>query len=640
MDLLIVDTQHRRTQLSPRFLPTARCEAMSGRDLRGFITNCRTEDLEKLTLRMKDGLGSSKYKPAEYEKLQAIVDAKQLQSTHIAQKVKRTLRTAKKTKESSLLRQHRQVWSRENIKLADAGEKAEAELQGFLGLNGLGSIIDKEVLSELLDHELLLESELDAFRCATVEPIWQLREDLQYRLTEVQHQQQHQPPQPADWEKVLHQVNYVKDQQDAINGKLHTEYLAIEEDILSLGVEESSTKTADCLVPVDQVPEEVLYIDCPYPGLTASLIKEFQSLSEKYQSRLQSVQDRLQGLDRFCGWSADDHLRFQMTVSQYPPDLHNHRALYMDMLQRVFPHRSRQELTDHERSWDWQRFTQTQMRVVAQSWQRDRADLMFKALVTLEEARQAYQEELALHTDRKHQQDICSRLSDKLQKWRAHQEEVARLESAIAGRQQEEKEDRLRREQERDSAMRSLQKEKVKQYYAEKQRRREELERRDQQRLTELRRLMAEQAKRDKERVQFREEALLQRRQEREAQALQRLKEEEERDGRLEALRNQVAVVAEPDPERMMGDTEAWRGRIMQQSGEEEFRLHRPLYHLNTYTDSQIVSDPRVRLEQALRAAGLHDTLYAKEVLSVVQPPRPPRRDTDSTGFKSSTKSV
>ncbi|XP_071196556.1 coiled-coil domain-containing protein 148-like isoform X2 [Salvelinus alpinus] len=613
---------------------------MSGRDLRGFITNCRTEDLEKLTLRMKDGLGSSKYKPAEYEKLQAIVDAKQLQSTHIAQKVKRTLRTAKKTKESSLLRQHRQVWSRENIKLADAGEKAEAELQGFLGLNGLGSIIDKEVLSELLDHELLLESELDAFRCATVEPIWQLREDLQYRLTEVQHQQQHQPPQPADWEKVLHQVNYVKDQQDAINGKLHTEYLAIEEDILSLGVEESSTKTADCLVPVDQVPEEVLYIDCPYPGLTASLIKEFQSLSEKYQSRLQSVQDRLQGLDRFCGWSADDHLRFQMTVSQYPPDLHNHRALYMDMLQRVFPHRSRQELTDHERSWDWQRFTQTQMRVVAQSWQRDRADLMFKALVTLEEARQAYQEELALHTDRKHQQDICSRLSDKLQKWRAHQEEVARLESAIAGRQQEEKEDRLRREQERDSAMRSLQKEKVKQYYAEKQRRREELERRDQQRLTELRRLMAEQAKRDKERVQFREEALLQRRQEREAQALQRLKEEEERDGRLEALRNQVAVVAEPDPERMMGDTEAWRGRIMQQSGEEEFRLHRPLYHLNTYTDSQIVSDPRVRLEQALRAAGLHDTLYAKEVLSVVQPPRPPRRDTDSTGFKSSTKSV
>ncbi|XP_038870259.1 coiled-coil domain-containing protein 148-like [Salvelinus namaycush] len=587
---------------------------------------------------MKDGLGSSKYKPAEYETLQAIVDAKQLQSTHIAQKVKRTLRTAKKTKESSLLRQHRQVWSRENIKLADAGEKAEAELQGFLELNGLGSIIDKEVLSELLDHGTEPLSVLSA--CATVEPIWQLREDLQYRLTEVQHQQQHQPPQPADWEKVLHQVNYVKDQQDAINGKLHTEYLAIEEDILSLGVEESSTKTADCLVPVDQVPEEVLYIDCPYPGLTASLIKEFQSLSEKYQSRLQSVQDRLQGLDRFCGWSAGDHLRFQMTVSQYPPDLHNHRALYMDMLQRLFPHRSRQELTDHERSWDWQRFTQTQMRVVAQSWQRDRADLMFKALVTLEEARQAYQEELALHTDRKHQQDICSRLSDKLQKWRAHQEEVARLEAAIAGRQQEEKEDRLRREQERDSAMRSLQKEKVKQYYAEKQRRREELGRRDQQRLTELRRLMAEQAKRDKERVQFREEALLQRRQEREDQALQRLKEEEERDGRLEALRNQVAVVAEPDPERMMGDTEAWRGRIMQQSGEEEFRLHRPLYHLNTYTDSQIVSDPRVRLEQALRAAGLHDTLYAKEVLSVVQPPRPPRRDTDSTGFKSSTKSV
>ena len=44
----------------------------------------------------------------------------------------------------------------------------------------------------------------------------------------------------------------------------------------------------------------------------------------------------------------------------------------------------------------------------------------------------------------------------------------------------------------------------------------------------------------------------------------------------------------------------------------------------------QIVSDPRVRVEQALREAGLHQSLYAKEVLSVIQPPKPPRRDTTS----------
>lgn len=44
----------------------------------------------------------------------------------------------------------------------------------------------------------------------------------------------------------------------------------------------------------------------------------------------------------------------------------------------------------------------------------------------------------------------------------------------------------------------------------------------------------------------------------------------------------------------------------------------------------QIVSDPRVRVEQALREAGLHHSRYAKEVLSVIKPPKPPRRDTKS----------
>ncbi|XP_010889269.2 coiled-coil domain-containing protein 148 [Esox lucius] len=615
-----------------------RCKAMSGRDLHSVLSNCRTEDLEKQTFRMKDGHGSSVYKPAEYEKLQAIVAAKRLESAHIAQKVKKTLLMAKETKESSLLRQHRLVWSREHSRLADAEEKAESELQECLRANVLGSRTDMGILSELLDHELHLGREREAFRCATVEPIWQLREDLQHRLSEIQHQHHQQLPQSADWQQVLQQVNFVKDQQAVINEKLQTEYRVIEEVTQSL--QESFTKTADYLVEVDDVPEQILYSDCAYPELKASLIQEFQSLSEKYQSRLQNILDRLQGLDRFFGWSANDHLRFQMTVSQYRHDgPQHHRALYVDMLQRLFPDRTREELMDHERSLDWHRFTQVQLRVLSQSWQRDRADLLLKALATLEEARQAHEEDLALHTDRQHQQDICSRLRDKLQQWRVRQEEVARLEAAIAARQHDEEEDRRRREQDRESAMRSLQKEKVKQYYDEKWRRREELERKDQQRLTELRRLMAEQAKRDKERVQFREELLLRRREEREAMALRSLKEDEERQSRLEALRNQVAVLAEPDPDRMMGCTEAWRARLAQLT-EEESQWHRPVYHLNTYTDSQIVSDPRLRIEQALREAGLHNTLYAKEVLSGVQPLRPPRRDTVSTGFKSSTKTI
>lgn len=43
--------------------------------------------------------------------------------------------------------------------------------------------------------------------------------------------------------------------------------------------------------------------------------------------------------------------------------------------------------------------------------------------------------------------------------------------------------------------------------------------------------------------------------------------------------------------------------------------------------------DPRVRLEQQLREAGLLNSEYARHVLSQMHPPREPRKDTISSLF-------
>ncbi|XP_073329324.1 coiled-coil domain-containing protein 148-like [Pagrus major] len=597
---------------------------MSGRDLQTFITSYRAEDVEKLTLRMKNGLGSSKYKPAEYKRLQAIVDAKRLESDLIGQKVQKTRCAAKATKEGSILRQHRQVWSRECPRLQKAEEKAENDIHEFVEQLRPNGRTDTAIFS-LQDYGLDLEREREAFRVATVEPVHQLKDDLCFRLGEAQHQQL--TAHRSNCEQVIQQINFVKDQQYEINAKLQAEYLALEEEIICLGLGKYLTSTSDNLVDIENLPEEVLHSDCPYPELKDSLIQAFHSLSERYQSRLQRLQEQVQRTDRFCGWCADDHERFQFTASQYTHDIPNHRALYMDMLQRLFPDKTKQELMEHERVWDWQRFTQAQLRAVTQQWQRDHKELLVRALVTLQDARHAHQEELELHRGHQHQQDICSHLREKLQQWRAQQEEVAKLEAVIAARQQEEEEARLKREHERETAIRSQQKEKVRQFYLNQQKRMEVLEQRDRERLANLRSVMEEQARRDKERVQFRADMLQRRREEIEAQELERQREEEEKQNRLEVLRKQICVVAEADPERMMADTEAWRSRHL---NVKEFELQRPLYSINTYTDTQIVSDPRVRVEQALREAGLHHSHYAKEVLSVIKPPKPPRRDTSS----------
>ncbi|KAM9342252.1 coiled-coil domain-containing protein 148-like [Pholidichthys leucotaenia] len=576
---------------------------------------------KKLTIRMKNGLGSSKYKPAEYKRLQAIVDAKRLESDLIGQKVQKTLGVAKATKESSILRQHRQVWSRECPRLQKAEEKAESDIQEFLQQIRPNDRTDSPIFS-LQEYEPFLQMERESFRIATVEPLYQLREDLQFRLNKVQ--LHHHSVLPSDWEQITQQINFVKDQQSGITAKLQAECADLEEEIVNLGLEKYLMDTSDHLV---SIPKEVLDSDCPNPELKESLIEAFHSLSERYQNRLQCLQEQLKRTDRFCGWSSADHERFQLTVLNYHHDISNHRVLCMDMLLRQFPEKTRQDLLEHERVWDLQRFTQAQLRVVTQQWQRDHEGLLARALVTLQEANHAHQEDLELRRDRQHQHDICSQLRDKLQQWRAQQEEVSKLEAAIAARQQEEEEAKLKREQEKESVIRTQQKEKIRQFYIKEQKRREVLEQRDRERLANLRSVMEEQARRDKQRVQFRADMLRQRKMEREARELEQQREEQERQDRLEALRNQVMVVAEADPERIMAQTEAWKSRHLNVN---ECELQRPLYSINTYTDTEIVSDPRVRVEQALREAGLHQSQYAKGVLSEIKPPKPPRRDTKS----------
>lgn len=69
---------------------------------------------------------------------------------------------------------------------------------------------------------------------------------------------------------------------------------------------------------------------------------------------------------------------------------------------------------EHERVWDWQRFTQAQLRVLFQQWQRGREELLARALATLEEAEHAHQEELELYKDHQHQRDICLHLREKV----------------------------------------------------------------------------------------------------------------------------------------------------------------------------------------------------------------------------------
>ncbi|XP_030342375.1 coiled-coil domain-containing protein 148 isoform X3 [Strigops habroptila] len=222
---------------------------------------------------------------------------------------------------------------------------------------------------------------------------------------------------------------------------------------------------------------------------------------------------------------------------------------------------------------------------------------------------------------------------DLVLQWKAQQEEAAKLEAAITARRKEEKDKKERLQKEQEMICRAQEKEQVKKYWAEKQLKWQKQEEKNLQHLEELRKLMAEQAVKDRERVKFRQALLEKRLLKKKELALQAVCEEEEKKKCLELLRQQVAVVAKLDPARVVADTVASKAR-MGIGTKEEFDIQKPLFQLHTYNEQQIISDPRLRVELALREAGLYKTLYAKEILPKIPPLKLPRRDMESTAFK------
>ncbi|XP_061464705.1 coiled-coil domain-containing protein 148 isoform X2 [Rhineura floridana] len=605
-----------------RLAPSPRCK-MSGRDLQGFITT--HSDTGNLVVRVKNGLKSSKYKPADYEQLYAITDAKKLESVNILLKIKKIEHASKVNKEQMLLKRHNQVWWQEHKRLHKSRQKLESELQTFFDEGS-------ECFLDLWELQYTLSKDLEAFQANTVQPIWQLREDLRYRLLEWQANCKC-PEYQFSPHEVLEQVAFVKKQQQKVLEKLHLEREVLERELEECTNEALACTSEERIELFHKIPPQLLALDCPYPDLKASVFMEFHKLADAYWLKLQEIDQDLKVMSSNFRWSEEDLWVYPVIVGQYPSDIQGRRTLYLDMLQKHLPHKSRQDLVAHERAWDHYHFTRNQWRALMFNWVEARKSFLLKAVMTLTEACAAHEIEVMLANNRRRQQEICADLKEKVLQWRAQQEEAAQLEAALAARRKEEENEKEMFRKEKEMLQRAEDKEKVKRYWAEKQRKWKEAEAKDLLRLAEFKKLLAEQVIKDKERVQFRQKLLGKRLMEKKEAILKEAHEEEERKRRLDALRQQVAIVAEFDPARMMADTVASKAR-MGIGTEEEFVLQKPLFELHTFTNEQIISDTRVRVELALREAGLHKTLYAQELLPKIAPPKLPRRDMESVVFK------
>ncbi|XP_027624255.1 coiled-coil domain-containing protein 148 [Tupaia chinensis] len=591
-----------------------------------FTTIQRNDSADNLVFRMKNGMRNTKYKPVDYQQLRALTEAKKLASASTELKIKKAVQTSKLSKEHTLVKQHKQVWWQEHQRLHEVRHKMESEIKSLLIEENIGN----ECLCDIVDFEQALSEQWVAYVKNVLSPVWQLRADLKHKHPTLQHSHPHTELNSV---KLLEEVDIVKKQLKAVFEKLILEQQKIENDLSDWSVKILEHSSAEKTNVLSEPPMELETLECPYPDLKSSILNEFCNFTEKYQKKLQDFDLQLQDIYRNFQLSEEDRWIYQAVLDQYPGYLAGRRTLYLDMLQRYLPHKSRHDLVEHEKYWDQYRFAREQRRVLISNWNKNRRDFIQKAVLTLTEACIAHEAEGTLARDRRKQQELCADLKAKVLQWRVHQEEVARLEMEISVRRREKEEEKEKRWKKKELMQREEKKNKIRRYWAKKEQKWQEMEMRDLQRLEELKKLMAEQSIKDRERVKYRQELLEKRLMEKKEVALQEAHEEEERERRLEALRKQVAIVAQFDPVRMMSDTMASKAKMGVEM-EDEFILQKPLFTLNTYNEQQIISDPRLRFELALREAGLHKTFYAKEILPKISPQKPPRKDMESTVFK------
>ncbi|KAM8788560.1 LOW QUALITY PROTEIN: coiled-coil domain-containing protein 148 [Rhynchonycteris naso] len=591
-----------------------------------FMT-IKNDSSDYVVFPMQNRMRNVKYKPVDYQQLHALTEAKKLAAASTVLKIRKAVQTSKKSKEQTLIKQHRQVWWQEDRRLNEVRCKLESEIKSFLNEENIGN----ECLSDLTKFEQELSEQWCMYLKNVINPIQQLRADLKYRQHHIaQHSHSHAE---FDTVKILEEVDFVKRQLKAVFERLSLEQQKLENTLSDWSIKIVDHYSEERSNLLSELPTELETLDCPYPDLKSSIFNEFCNFTEKYREKLQDLDLQLEDIYRNFQLSEEDHWIYQAVLDQYPGDLCGRRTLYLDMLQRYFPHKSRHALVEHERSCDQYRFAREQRRILISNWHKNRRGFIQQAVLTLAEACATHEMENTLAKDRKKQQELCADLKAKILRWRAHQEEVARLEMEISARRREKEKEKEKLWKKKELLQREEKKNQIRKYWAKKEQNWQEMEMRDLQRLKELKKLMAEQSVKDRERVNYRQQLLEKRLMEKKEVALQEAHEEEEREKRLEALRKQVAIVAQFDPVRMMSDTMASRAK-MGIGTEEEFILQKPLFTLNTYNEQQIISDPRLRFELALREAGLHKTFYAKEILPKISPQKPPRKDMESTVFK------
>jgi hypothetical protein len=447
------------------------------------IVNDKQNFISKV-LNAIDNRNLVKYQPMNYQLVKNIINEQREAATDSLNKVKRIEESTKLKKEIQFMKQHSFVWLKEWSRLENHYKNIESELSDYLKLFELNSVdyidlnnvqdeeeieidldfADLNQMDELENYSKELNETRIEFKVKTVNPIYDLIEDLKYYLNKNSHETIAFNSEQN--ERIIDTIVSVKEQQKTVMNKLSIEYNRLGRDLDDL-VEEMNQNEMNVS---EGVPLKAYDLPCPNDELKISILQEFIIIDFKYKEKLKQLNESYKEVlnkNSFGNLTKLENELFQHVYEQYITHSTNSnlssRDLIYDRCKRSFMQLfekklDRADFIKHEEWSDAYKYYQKHQKLIVNEWAESKKSLLLKAEAIFAEAFEIIEQERVKNEEKERQMKICNDLYNKVSKWRQEKLEALEIKQKIDELIKRQEVEKTKVENERENKRRSEEK--------------------------------------------------------------------------------------------------------------------------------------------------------------------------------------
>ena len=236
------------------------------------------------------------YKPVDYTQLAAITKIKRSQGDRALKKVEKLAQVSKNSKELAMLQEHKRIWENEMHKLKQTEQKVQNELDLLRPATPnfqTSTTSLEELYEDVVDYEDTLRYDTQLFTQNTLQPVLDLRDDMQVWLKENRDQLILGVRNMNHANKVKEILDSVKQQQTLVLNQLDEELYLVDQDLHDF-IESIGFNIFDLQLPNIRVgvPDDLIQLECPDDDLKTSCLKQFEDQDEKYAICIESLEEK------------------------------------------------------------------------------------------------------------------------------------------------------------------------------------------------------------------------------------------------------------------------------------------------------------------------------------------------------------